>query len=59
MKRLPILPILAVAALLAMFVRNFWTRLGIVAALLVAQFLVFKLFAAPDARPVKLFREFA
>ena len=39
----------AVAALLAMFVRNFWTRLGIVAALLVAQFLVFKLFAAPDA----------
>ena len=39
----------AVAALLSVFVKSFWKRLAVVAALLVAQFLAFKLFAAPDA----------
>ena len=39
----------AVAALLTMFIRSFWTRLAIVAALLVAHFLAFVLFSAPDA----------
>ena len=39
----------AVAALLAMFVKSFWTRLAIVAALLVAHFLALRLFSAPDA----------
>ena len=39
----------AAAALLTLFVRSFRTRLAIVAALLVAHYLAFALFSAPDA----------
>ena len=41
-----------VAAFVTMFFRNFWTRLGIAAGLLVAHFLLMTLFTAPDAASI-------